>query len=158
MRAPLVQRTPPTQLPPSIVPRLMLWAVVIGVALIGYHFLKQVLHAGALARRGKVAAGTLPRGGLNAEPISGVSFEVSLAGLAAAALLAATAAHAAPKAAASQPCRHPSPPQAASSTPVTPATPSANDLLAPMLGVLEIGNPLPTLPDCADHRTPMAAT
>lgn len=37
-------RTPPTQLPPSIVPRLMLWAVVIGVALIGYHFLKQVLH------------------------------------------------------------------------------------------------------------------
>lgn len=44
MRAPLVQRTPPTQLPPSIVPRLMLWAVVIGVALIGYHFLKQVLY------------------------------------------------------------------------------------------------------------------
>lgn len=78
---------------------------------------------------------------------------VSLAGLAAAALLAATAAHAAPKAAASQPAATPATP-AASSTPVTPATPSANDLLAPMLGVLEIGNPLPTLPDCADHRTP----
>lgn len=72
---------------------------------------------------------------------------VSLAGLAAAALLAATAAHAAPKAPASQPAATP----AASST---PATPSANDLLAPMLSVLEIGNPLPTLPDCADHRTP----
>lgn len=44
MRAPLVQRTPPTQLPPSIVPRLILWAVVIGVALVGCHYLKQVLY------------------------------------------------------------------------------------------------------------------
>lgn len=75
---------------------------------------------------------------------------VSLAGLAAAALLAATAAHAAPKAAASQPAATPATPAASS----TPATLSANDLLAPMLSVLEIGNPLPTLPDCADHRTP----
>lgn len=75
---------------------------------------------------------------------------VSLAGLAAAALLAATAAHAAPKAAASQPAATPAAPAA----PSTSTTPSANDLLAPMLHVLEIGNPLPTLPDCADHRTP----
>ncbi len=28
------------------------------------------------------------------------------------------------------------------------------DKLAPMLGTLEIGSPLPTLPDCADKRTP----
>ncbi|MBB1632871.1 hypothetical protein [Cupriavidus sp. UME77] len=28
------------------------------------------------------------------------------------------------------------------------------DKLAPMLGSLEIGSPLPTLPDCADKRTP----
>ncbi|WP_454765114.1 hypothetical protein [Cupriavidus campinensis] len=43
MRVPLAQRTPPAQLPPSIVPRLILWAVVLGVALIGYHYLRKVI-------------------------------------------------------------------------------------------------------------------
>lgn len=33
-------------------------------------------------------------------------------------------------------------------------TPAAADALAPMLKMLEIGNPLPRLPDCADSRTP----
>lgn len=36
-----------------------------------------------------------------------------------------------------------------------PSTTSADaDLLAPMLGALKIGNPMPDLPDCADKRTP----
>jgi hypothetical protein len=36
------------------------------------------------------------------------------------------------------------------------AAPAATgtDALAQILGTLEIGNPLPALPDCADHRTP----
>ncbi|MGO4305154.1 hypothetical protein [Cupriavidus sp. RAF12] len=43
MRIPLVQRTPPRQLPPSAVPRLILWAVLLGAALVLYHFGKQML-------------------------------------------------------------------------------------------------------------------
>ena len=73
----------------------------------------------------------------------------SLAGLAVASLLAASAAHAAPpRAAASQPAAAPA------NINTNTVAPSAADALAPMLGVLEIGNPLPALPDCADHRTP----
>lgn len=44
MRVPLAQRTPPAQLPPSIVPRLILWALVLGVALVAWHFLRHVMH------------------------------------------------------------------------------------------------------------------
>lgn len=43
IRAPLVQRTPQRQLPPSPVPRLILWAVLIGVALVCFHAVKQML-------------------------------------------------------------------------------------------------------------------
>lgn len=32
MRAPLARRTPPRQLPPSRLPRLLLWAVLLAVA------------------------------------------------------------------------------------------------------------------------------
>lgn len=74
---------------------------------------------------------------------------VSFAGLAVAALLATAAAQAAPAA-----------PAASSSTPaVTSASNSAaiiegKDQFSTMLDSLEIGSPLPSLPDCADHRTP----
>lgn len=75
---------------------------------------------------------------------------VVLAGLASASLLAlaAPAAHAAPKAAAKADASQPA------AAAATQPTQSGTDTLAPMLGLLEIGNPLPTLPDCADHRTP----
>jgi len=63
------------------------------------------------------------------------------AGLATAALLATAVAHAAP---AAQPA-----PKAA---PV--AIPDGKDQFSTMLDTLEIGSPLPQLPDCADHRTP----
>ncbi|WP_454736729.1 hypothetical protein [Cupriavidus necator] len=64
-----------------------------------------------------------------------------VAGLALAGLLgAATGAIAAPAAAAKP--ASPSPAQ------------SGTSALAPMLGMLEIGNPLPALPDCADKRSP----
>lgn len=42
----------------------------------------------------------------------------------------------------------------ATAAPAGPAAPTAGDALAPMLKMLEIGNPLPRLPDCADSRTP----
>ena len=70
-----------------------------------------------------------------------------LAGLAAAALLATTVAHAAPAA-----------PAAPAAQPVTKAAAAPNidgkDRFSTMLDTLEIGSPLPALPDCADHRTP----
>lgn len=43
MRAPVGQRTPPRQLPPSPLPRLMLWAVLIGVALVCFKAVKHLL-------------------------------------------------------------------------------------------------------------------
>lgn len=43
MRAPLVQRTPVRQLPPSPVPRLILWAVLIGIALVCFQTVKHML-------------------------------------------------------------------------------------------------------------------
>ncbi|AGW92113.1 MULTISPECIES: hypothetical protein [Cupriavidus] len=70
-----------------------------------------------------------------------------VAGLALAGLLgAATGAIAAPASAAAA---KPASPSSAKS-----AAQSETSALAPMLGMLEIGNPLPALPDCADKRTP----
>ncbi|ODV41886.1 hypothetical protein AWV79_32015 [Cupriavidus sp. UYMMa02A] len=70
-----------------------------------------------------------------------------VAGLAAAGLIgAAMSAFAAPAA-----------PAAASAVPpaaVPKAVPAGDSALSPMLKLLEIGNPLPALPDCADKRTP----
>jgi hypothetical protein len=68
-----------------------------------------------------------------------------VAGLAAAGLIgAATSAFAAPAAAAA----------AVSPAPAAKAAPSGDSALSPMLKLLELGNPLPALPDCADKRTP----
>lgn len=66
------------------------------------------------------------------------------AGLAVAALLATGVAHAAPAAPSTKP-----------SATVTPAAIiDGKDQFSTMLDTLEIGSPLPALPDCADHRTP----
>ncbi|SOY51598.1 conserved hypothetical protein; putative exported protein [Cupriavidus taiwanensis] len=65
-----------------------------------------------------------------------------VAGLALAGLLGAAGANAAPAA---------TPAAAPPARPAAQAEPSA---LAPLLAMLEIGNPLPALPDCADKRTP----
>lgn len=73
-----------------------------------------------------------------------------LAGLAAAALLAtsvAQAAKAAPAAPAAQPAT-----KAPNAAPA--AVLDGKDRFSTMLDTLEIGSPLPALPDCADHRTP----
>ncbi len=43
LRMPLVQRTPQRQLPPSPLPRLMLWAVLIGTALVCFQAVKHLL-------------------------------------------------------------------------------------------------------------------
>ncbi|GJG97169.1 hypothetical protein [Cupriavidus pauculus] len=43
MRAPVAQRTPPRQLPPSPVPKLILWAVLIGIALVCFQTVKHLL-------------------------------------------------------------------------------------------------------------------
>lgn len=43
MRAPVAQRTPPRQLPPSPVPKLILWAVLIGIALVCFQTVKHML-------------------------------------------------------------------------------------------------------------------
>ena len=43
MRAPIAQRTPSRQLPPSPVPRLILWAVLIGLALVCFQAVKHML-------------------------------------------------------------------------------------------------------------------
>lgn len=43
MRAPMPRRTPPRQLPPSQVPRLMLWAMLIGVALVCFQAVRHML-------------------------------------------------------------------------------------------------------------------
>ncbi|WP_019450985.1 hypothetical protein [Cupriavidus sp. BIS7] len=43
MRAPVAQRTPTSQLPPSPVPRLILWAVLIGLALVCFQAVKHML-------------------------------------------------------------------------------------------------------------------
>ncbi|GJG97170.1 hypothetical protein [Cupriavidus pauculus] len=73
----------------------------------------------------------------------------SLAGLAAAALLATSVAHAAPAA--------PAAPAANANNAAAAAAAAAvdgKDRFSTMLDTLEIGSPLPALPDCADHRTP----
>jgi len=43
MRVPVAQRTPSNQLPPSSVPRLILWAVLIGLALVCFQAVKHML-------------------------------------------------------------------------------------------------------------------
>ncbi|PLQ01174.1 hypothetical protein [Cupriavidus pauculus] len=43
MRAPVAQRTPSRQLPPSPVPKLILWAVLIGIALVCFNAVKHML-------------------------------------------------------------------------------------------------------------------
>ena len=43
MRVPVAQRTPSRQLPPSRVPKLMLWAVLIGIALVCFQAVKHML-------------------------------------------------------------------------------------------------------------------
>lgn len=43
MRAPAPRRTPSQQLPPSQVPKLILWAVLIGIALVCFHAVKRML-------------------------------------------------------------------------------------------------------------------
>ncbi|WP_422647969.1 hypothetical protein OJJOAM_002175 [Cupriavidus sp. H18C1] len=89
---------------------------------------------------------------------------LAMAGFTAAGVLAAAPAVHAASAAGAQPAnaaKSASNPTAtsASATPAaqSPATQSASsdaDMLAPMLGALKIGNPMPDLPDCADKRTP----
>jgi hypothetical protein len=69
-----------------------------------------------------------------------------VAGLALAGLLGAAGAPAAPSAAASAP--------AAPAAPVAAKAQADNSALSPLLTMLEIGNPLPALPDCADKRSP----
>jgi hypothetical protein len=73
-----------------------------------------------------------------------------VAGLAAAGLIGAAtsafAAQAAPAASAVTP--------AAAPKAVQKAAPAGDSALSPMLKLLEIGNPLPALSDCADKRTP----
>ncbi|MCO4864009.1 hypothetical protein MKD38_20220 [Cupriavidus sp. WGlv3] len=69
-----------------------------------------------------------------------------VAGLALAGLLGAAGANAAtPAAPAATPASAPAAKTAAQ---------AENSALAPLLAMLEIGNPLPALPDCADKRTP----
>jgi len=88
----------------------------------------------------------------------------TFAGLAAASLLAClpaayAAGQAAPKAAAK------AAPESSAPASQPPAVPAAADVapaggpnaLTPVLHVLEIGNPMPALPDCADKRTPDGA-
>lgn len=79
---------------------------------------------------------------------------LAAAGLFAAGVVA-TAAAQAPSAA--KPAVNPpaSPATSPSTTAAATAAPTVAgvDALKPMLSVLEIGNPLPQLPDCADHRT-----
>ena len=43
MRMPVMQRTPSRQLPPSPIPRLILWAVLIGLALVCFNAVKHML-------------------------------------------------------------------------------------------------------------------
>jgi len=59
---------------------------------------------------------------------------------------------AATPATAANPATSASPPS--SSSPATPPASPGADMLAPLLGALKIGNPMPDLPDCADKRTP----
>lgn len=68
-----------------------------------------------------------------------------VAGLALAGLLGAAGANAAPAAAAASPASAPA---------VRPSAQAENSALSPLLAMLEIGNPLPALPDCADKRSP----
>ncbi|QQE06636.1 hypothetical protein IC580_13055 [Cupriavidus sp. ISTL7] len=87
---------------------------------------------------------------------------LAVAGLAAAGVLAAApAVHAASAASASTaspanaaPAASAAPAANAARPVQNPSSPSTADLLAPMLGMLKIGNPMPDLPDCADKRTP----
>lgn len=43
MRVPVAQRTPPRQLPPSQVPKLILWALLVGAALVCFQAVKHLL-------------------------------------------------------------------------------------------------------------------
>lgn len=76
-----------------------------------------------------------------------------LAGLALASLLATSVAHAAP-ATPAKPAAPAAPAVAAVAAVAAAPAATGTDALAQILGTLEIGNPLPALPDCADHRTP----
>ncbi|SOY51518.1 hypothetical protein [Cupriavidus taiwanensis] len=75
-----------------------------------------------------------------------------VAGLALAGLLGAAGANAAP---AATPAATPaSAPAGRPAAPVAARAQAENSALSPLLAMLEIGNPLPALPDCADKRTP----
>ncbi|AOY92581.1 hypothetical protein BKK79_12930 [Cupriavidus sp. USMAA2-4] len=76
---------------------------------------------------------------------------LTLAGLAAASLMACL-----PAARAAAPAATPAPSTAAASATAAQAAPAGtgSNALAPVLHTLEIGNPIPALPDCADKRTP----
>lgn len=80
-----------------------------------------------------------------------------LAGLAVAGFTAAGVLAAAPvvhAASAAAPSANAAKPASAAATPATPSASPEADTLAPLLGALKIGNPMPDLPDCADKRTP----
>lgn len=77
--------------------------------------------------------------------------KLSVAGLVAAGLIgAAASAFAAPAA----PAAASAVPPAAAPKAAQKAAPAGDSALSPMLKLLELGNPLPALPDCADKRTP----
>lgn len=77
----------------------------------------------------------------------------SVAGLALAGLLGAAGAIAAPAAPAARAAAAPAESKAAKAA-SSAANTAENSALSPLLGMLEIGNPLPALPDCADKRSP----
>ena len=76
-----------------------------------------------------------------------------IAGLAVAALLATSVAQAAPAAPAA-PVAQAAQPAAKAPGAAAAALLDGKDRFSTMLDTLEIGSPLPALPDCADHRTP----
>ncbi|WP_456282190.1 hypothetical protein M1D55_11150 [Cupriavidus sp. JZ107] len=79
---------------------------------------------------------------------------LAVAGFTAAGVLAAAPAVHAASAAAVPSANAAKPASAPPAAPSTATTSPEADLLAPLLGALKIGNPMPDLPDCADKRTP----
>ncbi|ESJ07540.1 MULTISPECIES: hypothetical protein [Cupriavidus] len=79
---------------------------------------------------------------------------LAVAGFTAAGVLAAAPAVHAASAAAAPSANAAKPASAPPAAPSTATTSPEADLLAPLLGALKIGNPMPDLPDCADKRTP----
>ncbi len=79
---------------------------------------------------------------------------LAVAGFTAAGVLAAAPAVHAASAAAAPSANAAKPASAPPAAPSTATTSTEADLLAPLLGALKIGNPMPDLPDCADKRTP----